>query len=168
MKTYKKHNTIKRQAKPNLFGHLSLLKHLYFAMLMVLMVSCSNQPKNPEPFIKHIEGYWEITEVIFPNGEKKIYKYNDTVDYISLNDSLQGFRKKLKPGINDTYFTSEDAEALVLKIENDSLNVYYSTAYNSWKETILEANPEQLRVINENKVVYLYKRYTPINLDLSE
>lgn len=165
---YKKHKNRKWQATFNLLSHLSPFKNLCFAMLLLLLVGCTNQPENPEPFIKHVEGYWEITEVTFPNGEKKIYKYNDTVDYISLNDSLQGFRKKLKPGINDTYFTSEDAEALVLKIENDSLNMYYSTAYNSWKETILEATPNNLRVINENKVVYLYKRYTPINLDLTE
>lgn len=165
---HKKHNTSACQATFNLLSHLSPFKTLCFGMLALLLVSCTNQPENPEPFIKHVEGYWEITEVIFPNGEKKIYKYNDTVDYISINDSLQGFRKKLKPGINDTYFTSEDAEALVLKIENDSLNMYYSTAYNRRKETILEATPEHLRVINKNKVVYLYKRYTPINLDLSE
>lgn len=163
-----KYKSTKCQSASLLLSHLSLLKNISFAMLLGFLVSCSNQPENPESFIKHVEGYWEIEEVIFPNGEKKIYKYNETIDYISLNDSLQGFRKKLTPGINDTYFTSDDAEALALKIENDSLNMYYSTAYNSRKETILEATPEHLRVINKNKVVYLYKRYTPINLDLSE
>jgi hypothetical protein len=135
----------------------------YFWILVLLIFSCS---KNPESYIQHIDGYWEITEVIFPDGNKKEYTFNETIDYISVNDSLNGFRKKLKPGINGTYFTSEDAEALVIKIENDSLNIYYSTRYNTWKETILEATPENLRVINDNKTVYLYKRYTPINLDV--
>jgi hypothetical protein len=135
----------------------------YFWILVLLIFSCS---ENPESYIQHIDGYWEITEVIFPDGNKKEYTFNETIDYISVNDSLNGFRKKLKPGINGTYFTSEDAEALVVKIENDSLNIYYSTPYNTWKETILEATPENLRVINDNKTVYLYKRYTPINLDV--
>ena len=135
----------------------------YFWILLLLIFSCS---ENPETYIQHIDGYWEITEVIFPDGNKKEYTFNETIDYISVNDSLQGFRKKLKPGINGTYFTSEDAGALVIKIENDSLNIYYSTPYNTWKETILEATTENLRVINDNKTVYLYKRYTPINLDV--
>ena len=135
----------------------------YFWLLCLLILSCS---KIPEAHIPHIEGYWEIVEVTLPGGNKKEYKFNETIDYISINDSLHGFRKKLKPGINDTYFTSSDAESLVVKIENDSLNIYYSTPFAKWKETVLEATPENLRVVNQNKTLYLYKRYTPIKLDI--
>lgn len=135
----------------------------YLWIICLLILSCS---KNPETYIKHIEGYWEITEVTLPDGSKKEYKFNENIDYISINDSLKGFRKKLKPGINDTYYTSGDAESLEIKIENDSLNIYYATPYSIWKETVLEATPEYLRVENENKAVYLYKRYTSIKLDL--
>ncbi len=135
----------------------------YFVVICLLVFSCS---KNPEVYIEHLEGYWEIQEVTMPNGSSKEYKFNETIDYISINDSLKGFRKKLKPGINDTYFTSDDAEALVLKIENDSLNVYYTTPYAQWKETILEASPTQMKVSNQNQVIYTYKRYTPIELSV--
>ena len=127
----------------------------------LLLSSCS---KNPETYIQHLEGYWEIEEVTLWDGTKKEYRFNETIDYIKIDDSLKGFRKKLKPGINDTYFTSDDAEALTLKIENDSLNIYYSTTYSKWKETVLEASPTQLKISNPNNDVYLYKRYTPINL----
>lgn len=145
------------------YNNLFNLKTLFFIFLVFNSFSCS---ENPETYIQHIEGYWEITEVTTPDGNKKEYKFNETIDYISINDSLQGFRKKLKPSINDTYFTSEDAETLEVKIENDSLNIYYATPHAHWKETVLKATPENLKVINENKTVYLYKRYTPINLDL--
>lgn len=135
----------------------------YFWLFCLLIFGCS---ENVESYIPYLEGYWEITEVSLADGNKKEYKFNETIDYISLNDSLKGFRKKLKPGINDTYFTSADAEALVIKIEHDSLNIYYSTPFANWKETVLEASPEILRIINQNKTVYLYKRYTPIKLDV--
>ena len=143
--------------------HLLISCKTLLIVFGLLIISCS---KNPEAYIEHIDGYWEIEKVTLSNGFEKDYKFNENIDYINLNDSLVGFRKKMKPGINNTYFTSEDAEALTVKIENNSLNIYYSTPYAKWKETILEATPEHLSIINENKDVYLYKRYTPINLDL--
>lgn len=135
-------------------------------IVLLTLLSFLNCSENPEKFIEHIEGYWEIEEAMLNDGTKKQYKFNETIDYIKINDSLKGFRKKLKPGINNTYYTSDDAETLVLKIENDSLNIYYSTPFNKRKETILEASSSHLRISNENKDVYLYKRYTPIQLDI--
>ncbi|WP_138433834.1 lipocalin-like domain-containing protein [Winogradskyella algicola] len=132
-------------------------------ILLILIFSCS---KNPETLITHLNGYWEIEEVTLADGSVKQYQFNETIDYISINDSLQGFRKKLKPGINDTYFTSDDAEAITLKIENNKLIMYYKTSYAEWKETVLEASEKHLKVRNENKDVYLYKRYIPIQLDI--
>ena len=132
-------------------------------ILLILIFSCS---KNPETYIEHLNGYWEIEEVTLANGSVKQYQFSETIDYISINDSLKGFRKKLKPGINDTYFTSDDAEAITAKIEDNQLNIYYKTAYAEWKETVLDASEKQLKVMNENKDVYLYKRYVPIKLDI--
>ncbi|MBO6881833.1 lipocalin family protein [Winogradskyella sp.] len=132
-------------------------------LLSIVLLGCS---ENPETYIQHLEGYWEIEEVTLADGTTREYTFNETIDYISLNDSLFGFRKKLKPGINDTYYTSDDAESLKIKIENGDLNLYYSTPYAEWTETVLEASPERLKIKNADNNVYLYKRYTPINLDI--
>ncbi|MFC0605456.1 lipocalin family protein [Winogradskyella pulchriflava] len=139
------------------------MKKSLWLICLLIISSCS---VNPETYIEHIDGYWEIDEVTLSNGTTKQYKFNETIDYISINDSLHGFRKKLKPGINNTYFTSGDSESLTLKIENNSLNIYYSTPYAQWKETVIEASNDYLKIVNENNDVYLYKRYTPINLDV--
>ena len=144
-------------------NNLSNWKAILFIVIVLSIFSCS---ENPETYIQHIEGYWEIEEVTMADGSKKEYKFNETIDYISVNDSLLGFRKKLKPGINDTYFASGDSEAIHLKIEDHKLNIYYSTPYANWKETVLEATTENLRIINDDKNVYLYKRYTPIKLEV--
>lgn len=128
-----------------------------------LFLSCSN---NPETYVEHVNGYWEIEKVIRPDGTEIGYKINQNIDYITINDSLKGYRKKLKPGFNNTYFTSEDSENIVLKIENDSLNIYYSTPFSNWKETVLDASQENLRILNKNNIVYLYKRYIPITFDV--
>ena len=132
-------------------------------LICLFIFSCS---ENPEIYIEHLDGYWEIEEVTLSDGTKKEYQFNETIDYIKINDSLKGFRKKLKPGINDTYYTSDNSESFAIKIENDKLVMYYSTPYSNWKETVIEASSNHLKVSNENKDVYLYKRYTPIQLEI--
>lgn len=117
--------------------------------------------------VPHISGYWEIDEVTLSDGTKKDYNFNDTIDYIEVSDSLSGFRRKLKPNLFGTFETSRDEEHFSIKIENDSLNIYYRTPYASWKETILNASETQLIILNNtNKDVYIYKRYTSLDLDL--
>ncbi|MDX1774132.1 hypothetical protein [Oceanihabitans sediminis] len=138
------------------------MKHYAFILVAFLVFSCSADPKT---YIEHINGYWEIEEVTLHNGEKKAYNYNDTIDYFEINDSLNGFRKKLKPNFSGTFETSKDVENIKLVLENDSLNIYYTTPFSKWKETVLLATKEQLKIVNQNKHVYLYKRYQPLDLD---
>lgn len=130
-------------------------------LLILLIASCS---KNPEALKEHLTGYWEIEEVTLRNGSKKQYKFSDTVDYIEITDSI-GFRKKMKPNFNGTYKTSKNTEHFTLKPENDSLNLYYKTPFASWKETVLHSSKDKLQIINQNKDLYLYKRYVPIKID---
>jgi hypothetical protein len=137
------------------------MKRLFLSLLILLLLNCSKQP---EAFIPYLEGYWEIYEVTLPEGTKKIYDYNDTIDYIKISDSLTGFRTKLKPNLIGGYQTSKDVETFQLKIENDSLNVYYRTSFANWKETILSASENELLVINAAKIRYLYNRFQPLNI----
>lgn len=137
-------------------------KSIYLIVFAFVILSCS---KDPNTFVPHLNGYWEIDEVTLSDGSKKAYNYNDTVDYIEITDSLIGFRTKLKPNLSGTYETSTNKERINIKIENDSLHLLYSTPYANWKETVLNANENQLLIINTNKDMYLYKRYEPLNLE---
>ena len=137
-------------------------KYLLYILGILFLNSCSN---NPETFVEHLEGYWEIEEVTLADGSKKSYTYNDTVDYIEISDSLAGFRIKVKPLFDGSYETSKDSEQFTIKIENDSLNLYYKTPFDTWKETVLLATEDQIKVINKNKAVFLYKRFIPIDIE---
>lgn len=130
-------------------------------IIALALVSCSD---NPEEMLTHLNGYWEISKAEMGDGFKKEYNFNASIDYIMVNDSLKGFRKKMTPSFDGSFTTSQDAEAIEVKIENDSLNLYYSTSYAKWKETVLEANETHLKIINFKKDVYLYKRYVPLDL----
>lgn len=144
------------------FLNLNNLKRLLIFLFIILNIGCQN---NNESYIKHLNGYWEIRKVLLPSGEEHVYNYNEFIDYFNVSDSLKGFRKKLKPTLNATFEGSNDAEAFVIKIEQDSLNIYYHTNFSNWKETILFANKKELKIINADRNVYIYKSYKPINLN---
>ncbi|MFT7050288.1 MAG: hypothetical protein ACJAZK_000881 [Psychroserpens sp.] len=144
------------------FGDM-MYKRLSLLVITLLLFSCSNDPNT---MINHLNGYWEIDEVTLSDGTKKDYNFNDTIDYIEVSDSLSGFRRKLKPNLFGTFETSRSEENFSIKIEDDSLNIYYTTPYSKWKETILNANETQLIILNNtNKDVYIYKRYESLDLD---
>ena len=139
------------------------MKRIFLILMICLLAGCS---KNPEELLPHLEGYWEIEKAIMQDGSIKTYEFNETIDYISFNENMKGFRKKLKPSFNNTYSTSESVEGLMIKIENDSLNLYYKTPFSSWKETVLNATVKELKIKNESNTTYIYKRYESLELDL--
>ena len=141
-------------------------KTLRYATVLVVLIflSCQTDPKS---YLEFVNGYWEIEQVTFPNGDEKEYKFNEMIDYIQINDDKKGFRKKVKPNLDQTFSTSNHQEYIEAKIENDSLNLYYKTPFNSWKETVLSANDKQLTIVLKNNVTYTYKRFQPLNLNLS-
>ena len=116
-----------------------------------------------------LNGYWEIEEVIFPDGSTKEYKTNLSIDYVLMEDK-KGYRKKVQPKFNGTYDTSDDAD-LFLILERDGV---FSFSYKSENNDGLVAQrSEELIHISENKFsvrntdgfIYNYKRFEPINID---
>ncbi len=138
------------------------MKNIFFILVMLLTLSCSN---NPEDQLKHLNGYWEIDEVVMPDGAQRDYKISETIDYIEISDSMTGFRKKLQPKFDGSYITTSNAEALTIAIENDSLQIFYKTPYAQWQETVLNATEEQLIIESEDHIRYVYKRYQPIVIE---
>ena len=115
----------------------------------------------------NLNGYWEIKQADLPEGISKEFRFSEWVDYIEV-DSLSGFRKKVKPQIDGNFITSEDAEKFTVKVENDSINLYYSTPYANWKETVLSSEEDELVVLNRDGIIYTYRRFTPYSGNYGE
>ena len=134
----------------------------YILMIASIFISCTS---NPEDKIEYIEGYWEIMEVRKDNKLIKEYSMSLSVDYFEVNDSLTGFRKKVSPTLNGTYTITQDQAPFTLKIENDSLNIYYNHNNVITKETIIRATKEELVIVNSQDFRYIYKPYKSIDID---
>jgi hypothetical protein len=137
------------------------MKKLIIILVLITTISCS---QNSENYTKHISGYWEIESVTLQDGSKRDYKINQTIDYFFVSDSLTGFRKKLQPNFRGTYTGSDNVERFKLAVKNRQLLIQYETPFNKWEETILFANKTELQIKNADNIIYLYKRFEPINI----
>ncbi len=138
------------------------MKFKFITLLLVLSFSsCTKQ--DPQDQMKNICGYWEIKKVETPYDKEVEYAMSTLVDYIELKDTT-GYRLKLAPVIDGSFKKSKSRENIIVKVEDDSLRLYYSTPYDKWKETVLLADGEILKVKNEKGIIYTYKPFEKIDI----
>ncbi|WP_298488499.1 hypothetical protein [uncultured Maribacter sp.] len=133
-----------------------------FVILITLcFISCTSKINKQD--IKNLNGYWEIQKVTFKDGTSKEYKMSTTLDYIQVLDTT-GYRKKVQPKFNGTYETSNDAETFRITEENATFFLNYSSdEISKRKEKLITLNKNTFSVINEEEVMYTYKKFTSIN-----
>lgn len=132
----------------------------FASLLLLLTLFASCDTTTSEEKIANLNGYWEIKTAEMPDGNIKEFRFSEMVDYIVVENN-EGFRKKVRPQLGGTFITSDDEELLEVKVENDSINLYYSTPYNSWKETLLSSGEDEIVVKNQHGIIYTYKEFTP-------
>ncbi len=134
-------------------------KYFGLTIFLFLIFSCSNQ--DPEDQLENLNGYWEIESVEFAKDSVKLYRFNENVDFFNFQDQ-KGVRKKVKPQLDGTYAVTENSENVEAKIENGELHLYYTTPYDSWKETVITAEDDKLSLEADSGIIYHYKRYVPL------
>ena len=136
-------------------------KHLYLLLLLTVITACKSSIQEGE--ISRLEGYWEITKVVFQDGTTKPYTINTTVDYIGI-DGFNGYIKKMKPGLNGRYQTSNKAAQFKL-IQKDGLWEMHFEGDQKSTLSLLELDSLEYSVKDQGQVRYYYKRYEPININ---
>lgn len=134
---------------------------LYFIWLPFIVLACGGNEPNEQK--EHLNGYWQIEQVDSPYGEDREYQINERVDYIEV-DNDTGFRAKVVPRLDGSIIHNGTTEKIKLSTENDSLRLYYTTNYDQWTETVLQADAENLKVKNDRGIIYTYSRYELIDL----
>ncbi len=134
---------------------------IYCIFALIILSSCSPKPKK---YIEHITGYWQITQVEKDNKLIKKYTISATVDYFKVESNLTGFKKKVTPTFEGSFIISKHHMPFSLKIENDSLNIYYINKDITIKETILKASQNELIITNSEGLKYTYRPFEKIDL----
>ncbi len=134
--------------------NVRLLLSIFF---LSFLLACNSSVKQEE--LQQLNGYWEIKKVQKENEKPRIYKFNETVDFIELNENLEGFRKKVNPKLNGSFTTTKDKESLKISRQNDSIYLHYQTEMDDWKEALIHLEENEFTVENQNGIRYTYKRF---------
>jgi hypothetical protein len=138
------------------------VKKLVYTLLALLILSCSSSPQEK---LAHINGYWEIAAIEMPDGTSRTYGMSQNIDFFEINKDGTGVRKKVQPNALGEFITSNDSENINAIIEDDILILSYSTALDSWQETVKKASKEELILINKDDIIYKYRRYQPLIIE---
>ena len=131
------------------------MKKFVLPLLCTLFLSCGQDPNDQKT---HLAGYWVIEKAEMPDGTEKLFQLSTTIDFIEVTGD-SGVRKKVQPKIDGSFLTNDAAEKFNLKVENDSLHMYYETPFDSWKETVLQARDSVLVVLNRDGKIYSYRKF---------
>jgi hypothetical protein len=132
---------------------------VYFCLLLIVS-SCDKELGPAE--IKHLNGYWEIDHVVFPSGENKEYKINETIDHFQMSGN-SGVRKKLKPQFDGKYLENGQFEKVLVK-DGKQPFLEYKTDFATWHEEIVGLSKEELVLKNQSGIEYHYRRPIPFSI----
>lgn len=146
-------------------GANKIIKQMNYKLtiLIIALFFASCEKPNPETQKQNLSGYWEIKTVKMPDGEKKDFNINTVVDYIEIRGD-SGTRTKVSSKFDGTYTSNGVSENFTLKIEDDSLRIYYKTPFDEWKETVIEAKDSTLTVKNRDNKIYTYSKFKKFDL----
>ncbi len=131
------------------------MKRIFLLIILTSILSCKQEIKEAD--ISNLNGYWEIEKVELPDGDKKEYKVNETIDFFKIAN-MKGFRKKVMPQLDGTYLTNDLQENVTVVLKDGDASLQYKTNYASWKEEIISITKDELVVKNEQEMEYYYKR----------
>ncbi|HLO73554.1 MAG TPA: lipocalin family protein [Flavobacterium sp.] len=131
------------------------MKKIILFFVFGLFLSCKQSISEAD--LQNLNGYWEIEKVELPDGNKKEYKVNETIDFFKITDK-KGFRSKVMPQIDGTYLTNDLKEGVVVVLKDGDATIQYKTNYANWNEEIIELSKDKLVVKNQQDLEYHYKR----------
>lgn len=126
---------------------------------VILLASCGTKK---EPIdLDMLNGYWVIEEVTFPDNSVKTYDISTTIDFFTFKDG-KGFRKKVKPSLDGTFTTSDDAIPFIIAEEEGGVYLQYNNDMEKWGEEVEKLQANILSLRNADGILYTYSRYEPI------
>lgn len=137
------------------------MKKIITLFVLLFLISCQSVEKSD---LESLNGYWEITKVIQPDGSETDFEMNTIYDYYELDANLKGIYKKATPQINGTFLVDDYSEEIEIAEENGNFKIKFHSEFNDRDVEIIEITSEKLVIKNPEEKTYYYKKAEPINL----
>lgn len=137
-------------------------KALSIFIFSIVLIACSKPISREE--LTHLNGYWEISEVKTSEGDQKAFQSNNNVDFFVLED-FKGTRTKVVPQLDGKKTSNGIQEHFTVVDSLNATYLNYVTDYAKWTEKIDKITADELILVNENDIKYIYKKFTPITIN---
>tara|TARA_B100000989_G_scaffold116604_1_gene85812 strand:- start:197 stop:601 length:405 start_codon:yes stop_codon:yes gene_type:complete len=133
------------------------MKQILLILIFSIFFCCSNHKKNN---FQDLNGFWLIEKAIAPNGEKKIYKNVEEVDFFEIIGE-KGYRKKVISSINslNNFFSNNDTLFFSLNFKKNKVFFKYLRNDFNWEEELVKLNKKELMLMDSKGVIFVYKKY---------
>jgi len=126
------------------------------ALSFFLFINCNSSKKIDTTLLN---GYWKIDFVSQKNETFKLKGGALLLDYYYLNENI-GWRKKVRPLINNNFETSNDTTFFKLKTLEKNSFLFFETNWHNWEEMIVELDSVSLILKIQDKT-YHYQKFNP-------
>ncbi|WP_438969414.1 lipocalin family protein [Nonlabens sp.] len=132
------------------------MRRLIYILLIFVFVSCdSNEEK-----IKALEGYWNIDEVILPNGSEREFPFSNHMDHFEV-DGFNGVKNRVSPTYDGGFINYGNPIYFQWEEKDGDIWLTFQEGEASYMQTVETATKETLVLLHENGTRYTYKAYTP-------
>ena len=139
-----------------MFKILKKINIVIHALSIFLFINC-NSSKKIDTIL--LNGYWKIDFVSQKNETFKLKGGALLLDYYYLNENI-GWRKKVRPLINNNFETSNDTTFFKLKTLEKNSFLFFETNWHNWEEMIVELDSVSLILKIQDKT-YHYQKFNP-------
>ena len=126
------------------------------ALSFFLFINCNSSKKIDTTLLN---GYWKIDFVSQKNETFKLKGGALLLDYYYLNENI-GWRKKVRPLINNNFETSNDTTFFKLKTLEKNSFLFFETNWHNWEEMIVDLDSVSLILEIQDKT-YHYQKFNP-------
>lgn len=133
------------------------MKHIkiIFGLFFLSILSCQSDVRIED--LTQLNGFWEIEKVEMPDGSKKEFKVNETIDFIKY-DKMNGSRNKVIPQLDGGLLSNNLFENFTVVEKENTFWFNYKTEHASWAEELIALSKDELVVKNSNDLIYFYKK----------
>ena len=132
------------------------MNKIIYLILVSVVISCSSN----EDKIKAVEGYWNIEQVLMPDGNEREFPFSNHMDHFKI-EGYKGVKNRVSPTYDGGFISYGNPIYFEWKEKDGDIWLTFQEGEGSYKQTVEKATKETLVLLHENGTRYTYKSYTP-------